>query len=94
MEAGREVSAQPACASAWIGGVIIPTYRHIAVLPDIVAKVRAASNWISVGMSLRIVRSGRGTLVPGQRADLLVMDRETRKVRAVFVNGRKVLARD
>ena len=36
----------------------------------------------------------RGTLVPGQRADMLVVDRETRKVRAVFVNGRKVLARD
>ena len=36
----------------------------------------------------------RGTLVPGQRADMLVVDRETRKVRAAFVNGRKVLARD
>ncbi len=42
MEAGREVTVQPAYSAAWIGGVIIPTYRHIAVLPDIVAEVRAA----------------------------------------------------
>lgn len=36
----------------------------------------------------------RGTLAPEKRADVLVVDKQTHKVRAVFVDGRKVLDRD
>ncbi|WP_370045385.1 MULTISPECIES: alpha-D-ribose 1-methylphosphonate 5-triphosphate diphosphatase [Salipiger] len=35
----------------------------------------------------------RGEIAPGKRADLLVLAPESREVRAVFVNGRKVLDR-
>lgn len=35
----------------------------------------------------------RGALSPGKRADILVVDPETRKIEAVFVAGRKVLER-
>lgn len=35
----------------------------------------------------------RGVLSSGLRADLLVVDKQTRKIRAVFVKGRKVLDR-
>ena len=35
----------------------------------------------------------RGTLGPGKRADVLVVNPQTRKIEAVFVQGRKVLTR-
>lgn len=48
---------------------------------------------ISANPASAIGLHDRGTLSTGQRADLLVVDRQTRKVRAVFVRGRKVLDR-
>lgn len=36
----------------------------------------------------------RGNIAAGTRADLIVVEPRTRRVRAVFVNGRKVLERD
>ena len=51
-------------------------------------------NLVSANPAAAVGLTDRGTLAPGQRADLLVIDRKSRKIRAVFVNGRKVLARD
>ena len=36
----------------------------------------------------------RGTLAPGQRADIVVLDKTTRRIRSVFVDGRRVLNRE
>jgi len=49
---------------------------------------------VSANPAAAVSLHDRGTLDPGQRADLLVVDRKTRKIRAVFVKGRKVLDRD
>lgn len=48
---------------------------------------------ISANPAAAVGLQDRGTLAAGQRADLLVVDKATRHIRAVFVNGRKVLDR-
>jgi alpha-D-ribose 1-methylphosphonate 5-triphosphate diphosphatase len=49
---------------------------------------------VSANPAAAVGLDDRGALSSGNRADVLVVDKQTRKVRAVFVKGRKVLDRD
>jgi len=49
---------------------------------------------VSANPAAAVGLEDRGVLSLGKRADVLVVDKQTRKVRTVFVKGRKVLDRD
>ena len=51
-------------------------------------------NLVSANPAAAVGLQDRGVLEAGKRADVLVVDKQTRKVRTVFVEGRKVLERD
>lgn len=48
---------------------------------------------VSTNPAAAVGLTDRGTLSAGKRADLLVVDKETRKIRTVYVEGRRVLDR-
>ncbi|WP_417241291.1 alpha-D-ribose 1-methylphosphonate 5-triphosphate diphosphatase [Celeribacter halophilus] len=48
---------------------------------------------VSTNPAAAVGLTDRGTLSAGKRADLLVVDKETRKIKTVFVEGRRVLDR-
>lgn len=59
-----------------------------------VAPLNEGWRMVSANPAAAVGLDDRGELSHGKRGDVLVVDKQTRKVRAVFVEGRKVLHRD
>ncbi|MGI3168551.1 alpha-D-ribose 1-methylphosphonate 5-triphosphate diphosphatase [Pseudooceanicola sp. C21-150M6] len=93
---GAEESIAEGLCTALTSDYYYPALFHAAFTLADRGTLPLAGAWalVSSGPARAAGLTDRGTLGMGQRADMIVVDRASRRLRAVFVAGRKVLDRE